>query len=106
MFGVRARAVVAVAPARLHYARDSGLASAFAGGRGGWLPLAALVPAIALAAVAMGWPGVATVAATIAASVVVLAFARSRLGGFTGDVLGASILVGETAGLVVASARW
>jgi cobalamin synthase len=57
------------------------------------------------AAVAMGWPGVASIAATIALD-------RSdgvrpqRLGGFTGDVLGASILVGETAGLVVASARW
>jgi len=101
-----ARAVIAVAPARMHYARDSGLASALAGGRGGWLPLAALVPATAVAAVGMGWPGVASIAATIAVSIAVMAFARKRLGGFTGDVLGASILVGETAGLVVASARW
>ena len=39
-----------------------------------------------------------------AAGVVVLA--RRRIGGFTGDVLGASGMVGETAGLVVAAARW
>ena len=59
-----------------------------------------------MTAIAIGWPGIATAAATIIASVAVLAFARHRIGGFTGDVLGASILVGETAGLVVASARW
>ena len=70
------------------------------------MPLAALGPATAVAAVGMGWPGVASIAATIAVSIAVMAFARKRLGGFTGDVLGASILVGETAGLVVASARW
>jgi len=100
------RAIVAVAPARLRYARDSGLATAFTGGNRGWLPLIALVPATILTAIAIGWPGIATIAATIAGAVVVLAFARHRIGGFTGDVLGASILVGETAGLVVASARW
>ena len=100
------RAMVAVAPARLRYARDSGLATVFTGGPGGWLPLTALIPATILAAIAIGWPGFATVAATIVSAVVVLAFARVRIGGFTGDVLGASILVGETAGLVVASARW
>jgi adenosylcobinamide-GDP ribazoletransferase len=100
------RAIVAVAPARLRYARDGGLATAFTGGNGGWVPLIALVPATIVTAIAIGWPGIATTAATIVASVAVLAFARRRIGGFTGDVLGASILVGETAGLVIASARW
>jgi len=100
------RAIVAVAPARLRYARDSGLATAFTGGNGGWVPLIAVVPAAIVTAIAIGWPGIATSAATIVACVSVLAFARHRIGGFTGDVLGASILVGETAGLVVASARW
>ena len=100
------RAIVAVAPARLRYARDSGLATAFTGGNGGWVPLIALVPATIVTAIAIGWPGIATTAATIIACVAVLAFARRRIGGFTGDVLGASILVGETAGLVIASARW
>jgi adenosylcobinamide-GDP ribazoletransferase len=32
--------------------------------------------------------------------------ARRRIGGFTGDVLGAAGMMGETVGLVVASARW
>ena len=36
----------------------------------------------------------------------VVALARRRLGGFTGDVLGAAGLVGETVGLLVAAARW
>jgi adenosylcobinamide-GDP ribazoletransferase len=101
-----ARAVVAVAPARLRYARDGGLATAFIGGGSGWLPLIAVVPATVVVALATGWPALATMAATIVGVVVVLAFAHRRIGGFTGDVLGASILVGETAGLVVASARW
>jgi adenosylcobinamide-GDP ribazoletransferase len=36
----------------------------------------------------------------------VVAFARRRLGGFTGDVLGAAGVVTETVALVVMSARW
>jgi cobalamin synthase len=36
----------------------------------------------------------------------VLLLSLRRLGGVTGDVLGAAGLVGETVGLVVAAARW
>ena len=36
----------------------------------------------------------------------VAALARRRIGGFTGDVLGASGVLAETAGLLVAAARW
>ena len=36
----------------------------------------------------------------------VVALARRRLGGFTGDVLGAAGLVGETVGLLVVAAHW
>jgi cobalamin synthase len=36
----------------------------------------------------------------------VVLFSRVRVGGFTGDVLGAAIVLGETAGLVVSAARW
>jgi cobalamin synthase len=35
-----------------------------------------------------------------------MALAVRRLGGFTGDVLGAAGMVGETAGLLAAAARW
>jgi len=46
------------------------------------------------------------VAATVLATVAILALARRRVGGFTGDVLGAAIVVGETTGLVIGAARW
>jgi adenosylcobinamide-GDP ribazoletransferase len=50
--------------------------------------------------------GVATVGAVVVGAAAVVVLARRRIGGFTGDVLGASGMVGETAGLVVAAARW
>ena len=37
---------------------------------------------------------------------IVLALARARLGGYTGDVLGAAAVIGETAGLLAAAGRW
>ena len=37
---------------------------------------------------------------------VVLLLAHRRIGGYTGDVLGAAAVVGETVGLVMAAARW
>ncbi len=46
-----------------------------------------------------GW-----VLGAVAAAVVALAV--RRLGGFTGDVLGAAGMVGETAGLLAAAATW
>jgi len=36
----------------------------------------------------------------------VVLWARWRIGGYTGDVLGAAGMVGETIGLLVAAARW
>jgi len=90
------------------YARPAGLASPFTPGRSA---AAAIVTAgLALGtALAVGWrpgAGAAAVAAgtVVAGSVAVLA--RRRLGGYTGDVLGAAGVLGETAGLLVAAARW
>jgi adenosylcobinamide-GDP ribazoletransferase len=65
------------------------------------LPLAA-----ALAAVAEGWPGGAAVATVVVIAATVAALAWRRIGGFTGDVLGALCVLGETAGLLVLAARW
>ena len=45
--------------------------------------------------------GVLAVAATAVGATAVVTFARARLGGFTGDVLGAAGVVGETLGLLV-----
>jgi adenosylcobinamide-GDP ribazoletransferase len=100
------RTVVAVAAASLPYAREHGLASAMlAAPASRWIAL--VVPVVGvLAWCADGVAGAAAVGAAIGAAIAVLAFARGRIGGFTGDVLGAAILVGETVGLLVAGARW
>jgi cobalamin synthase len=39
-------------------------------------------------------------------AVAVLALAQRRIGGFTGDVLGACGVIGETAGLLALAAKW
>ncbi len=100
------RTVVAVAPVWLRYARDEGLASPFLAVPATALTGLAILPAAAGAVAAAGWAGAAATGATVLAAVAVLLLARARLGGFTGDVLGAAILLGETVGLVVAAARW
>jgi adenosylcobinamide-GDP ribazoletransferase len=100
------RTVVAVAPAWLPYARDAGLATPMLATRVAWWPVLALPVAAAVGWLAIGVEGAVGVAAVVAASAIVLLFARRQIGGFTGDVLGAAIVVGETVGLVVAGARW
>jgi adenosylcobinamide-GDP ribazoletransferase len=76
------RTVMALAASRLRYARTIGLA------------------------VVAGAPAVAAVITAFAVGAGVVAFGRARLGGFTGDVLGAAGYLGETAALVVGAARW
>jgi adenosylcobinamide-GDP ribazoletransferase len=93
------RTVLAVVPALVPYARDAGLASAFLGGSRRVLALW-LVPAGVLLALAAGGLGLVALAALLLASAGLVALARRRLGGFTGDVLGAVAMVGETAALL------
>lgn len=101
-----ARAGMALTLARLPYARDRGAASSFAG-RAGVPPALGLVAAAALVVAALGVvPGGATVAAMVAGFAAVAVLALRRLGGYTGDVLGAAGVVAETLGLLVAAARW
>jgi adenosylcobinamide-GDP ribazoletransferase len=99
------RTVMAVAVLRMRYARDAGLASSFRspGARGPAVPVAALgvAAAGALAAVGSGWVGVLAVGGVLVGGVLVLALAQARLGGYTGDVLGAAGVIGETLGLVL-----
>jgi len=91
------------------YARGpEGLASAFrTGARPG-----AVIAALGLgagAALAAGWRpvlGPASVLAGFAAAAGVIGLGWRRLGGFTGDVLGAAGVVGETVGLLVACGHW
>jgi adenosylcobinamide-GDP ribazoletransferase len=101
------RAVMGVALALLPYARpEGGLASAFAATQLA-LPLVGGIAALALVVWAGGLPeGLAAAAGLLAGSAAVFALAYRRLGGFTGDVLGAAGVVGETCGLLLAAARW
>ena len=106
------RALMAVVPAVVPYARASGLAAAFLGDRRAERSAALGAGAVAVVAVAVLAPlagdagrVLLAVLAVLAAGAAVVAFARGRLGGFTGDVLGAAGLVGETAGLLVLAAR-
>lgn len=101
-----ARAGMALTLARVPYARDRGAASGFAG-RGPVPGALGLVASAALVVGALGGlAGVATAAAMVAGFAAVALLAVRRLGGYTGDVLGAAGVVAETLGLVVAAARW
>jgi adenosylcobinamide-GDP ribazoletransferase len=100
-----ARALVASVPAVVPYAREQGIATPLLRDAPVW-PVAAALPAACLAAIGAGVAGLVAVPAALLGGAGVIAFAWRRLGGFTGDVLGAAIVVAETTGLVVASARW
>jgi adenosylcobinamide-GDP ribazoletransferase len=102
------RTAMAVAPSVVPYARshDGGIATGmFEGGRQP-IALCGVAAAFVLGALASGWSGAAAVAACFAAAAGVVFLGRRKLGGFTGDVLGAAGLVGETVALLVAAARW
>jgi adenosylcobinamide-GDP ribazoletransferase len=103
------RTVMAVTARAVPYARsEGGLAAAFLGRSP--VPVGLLGTSVALAVAALAPSGtvraVAAVTAVAIAGAAVVALARRRLGGFTGDVLGAAGVVGETVGLLVAAARW
>ena len=100
------RTVAAVAPAFVPYARDEGLASPLLATRAARWPSLAIAPALAVAAVDEGVHGALGVVVATVVAVATVAFATRKIGGFTGDVLGAAIILGETAGLVAAAARW
>lgn len=97
-----ARLTMAVTAVTVPYAREQGLASAFAGGRLAPI-LAAGVPVVVVTAVIGHDPwitGLLAAGATAVGATAVVIFARARLGGFTGDVLGAAGVIGETVGLL------
>jgi adenosylcobinamide-GDP ribazoletransferase len=117
------RSAMAVVARVLPYVRPGGLASAFVAGnpehgvaRGTGMqhgPRAAARPgliglalALSLAITGHGAPGLAIVASELVAVAAVVGLAWRRIGGFTGDVLGAAGVVGETVGLLVLAARW
>jgi adenosylcobinamide-GDP ribazoletransferase len=92
------------------YVRRDGLATAFGGGRRrGVLQPITVGGAVLGAGLAAAWrlpAGPAAVGAALVGAAAVIWFAWRRLGGYSGDVLGAAGIVGETVGLLVAAARW
>jgi adenosylcobinamide-GDP ribazoletransferase len=89
---------------RVPYARRGGLATAFLGEGRRPAPVGGIVLGAVLVGLA-GGDAVVGVAALAVAAGAVVALAVRRVGGFTGDVLGAAGMVGETAGLLAAAAR-
>jgi len=99
------RTVMAVALAALPPARPDGMTATF---RGASPAVPAVVGLVLCAALSVPDPlrTTAALAGVVAGAGLVLLLSLRRLGGVTGDVLGAAGLVGETVGLVVAAARW
>ncbi|MDQ1360273.1 MAG: adenosylcobinamide-GDP ribazoletransferase [Acidimicrobiaceae bacterium] len=117
------RAIMAVVATSVPYARpEGGLVSAFIepapgngprDGRSGPARRNRLVVGLLGAVIALGFctewrpiGGTVTILVEVVAATLVVWFARRRIGGFTGDVLGAAGIVGETVALIVAAARW
>ena len=100
------RTTMAVMSGALPYVRDHGLASPVIGSA--WRPIGlyGLIASVSLGAFAGGRLQETAVASAFAGAFVVALLARRRIGGFTGDVLGAAGVIGETVALVVATANW
>lgn len=90
----------------LPYARGEGLATVFAGEARVLVVTAGALVAAVLVGAGEGWPALAILGAAWLTVFAVAAFAKARIGGFTGDVLGAVGVLAETVGLVVAAAKW
>lgn len=104
------RTAMAVIVRTQRYARtEGGLVSAFvspAGVRGTAALAAGGLLAVAFAAVWRTPAGPVSVACGALGAAAVVVLARRRIGGYTGDVLGAAGVIAETVGLLVAAARW
>ena len=86
-------------------ARKSGLSSAFLGQGSVRIAVFGSVLGFPLAFLGSGVKGIVAIAACLGAAGLVLLLGQRRLGGFTGDVLGAAGVIGETAGLLVIALR-
>lgn len=103
------RTLMVAVTLRLPYARQAGLASAFLGDDrrvSAGVVGAGAAASVALAVWGRGWVGAVGLALGTLVGAAVVWLARRRIGGFTGDVLGAAAVVSETVALTVTAARW
>jgi adenosylcobinamide-GDP ribazoletransferase len=111
------RTLMAVVARAVPYAREEGgIASSFVGdapphgrwaGLPPWAPVAAygMAAALALVLAGAGLKGLAVIAAALLGMGALVWLARRRIGGYTGDVLGAGGVLAETLGLLALAAR-
>lgn len=93
------RTFIAIVPSLVRYARDEGLASPFLAGSNRWLAIW-LLPTTAAVVIGHGPAGLGAITAGLFTCAAVGWLARRRIGGFTGDVLGAMLVLSETAALL------
>ena len=85
-------------------ARPDGQGAAFHAGLGRAAPAAALAIALLVSGGVLGGMGIVAVGSAVVVSVLFGSFMRGRLGGITGDVLGAAVETSELATLLIVSA--
>ncbi len=99
------RAMIVPATALASYARREGLGGSLAGGAGGIEVAAALGTALLLGIVG-GWAGLLALGLALALAGGFLFYMVRRVGGYTGDGLGAVAQLGEIAVMVVLAGAW
>ena len=99
------RAAMVPATALASYARREGLGGSLAGGAGVIEVAAALGTALVLGIIG-GWPGLLALVLALAVTGGFLLYMVRRVGGYTGDGLGAIAQLGEIAVLVVLAGAW
>jgi len=99
------RAAMVPATALASSARRDGLGVSLAGGAGGVEVAAALGTALVLGLIG-GWPGLLALVLALALAGGFLFYLVRRVGGYTGDGLGAMAQLGEIAVMVVLAGAW
>jgi len=99
-----ARATPALLGRLFPAARAAGQGAMFSAGLDGAAAPASLAIALVVAVAVLGWPGVVALAVGSASALGLGAFLARRLGGVTGDVLGAGVELAELAVLLTVSA--
>lgn len=100
------RAAIAIGPGLTTYARTEGTGLLLAGGIDRTKLLLTFAVAAVIAILFGGWAGLMAGIVGVLAAALMLAYAQARIGGYTGDVLGAIEQVCEIAVLCVLAGLW